>query len=464
MGQIVNQVPAEHRPARPRPVLPVGAGQGPDDRFPTASEFSAKLRALRHDLALAVAPVVPAVPTTASPPNLAPPPLPPHPRPNRHRLWLIAGVPLLAVLGLVSVLVATRDEGQQPDGGQEGVADESAGSDEVAGPEETAGSDELAAPDQVDESPTSTTAEAALVLTAPRSYGGHGQTVTDILALSDGRMASGSLDNSVQIWDPNDVDAEPDVIYQGHTDGVLAMVELADGRIASAGQDNTVHVWDPDDPEGATTFTGHDDDVHAVIELPDGRIAPPAAVGGIVLIWDPDDLGAEHVSYTEHTGSVLTWPRCPTARSPRPVGDGWAPDLGPGTAGGHHRELHRTVRPIRAIEPLTDAASRWRPSRPSWSSGIPTPPTDADVRFTGHTEVVLAVTQLADGRVASVGRLGDLLIWDPANPDAEPLQLLGGQSLGFNALAELADRRLAFAGSSFDVEIWDAAVVSPPGS
>jgi len=68
---------------------------------------------------------------------------------------------------------------------------------------------------------------------------------------------------------------------------------------------------------------------------------------------------------------------------------------------------------------------------------------------------VLAV--LPDGRLASAGRDGRVLVWDPADPAAGPAELAGRHDGGVYAMAVLPDGRLASGGRDGRVLVADPA-------
>ena len=76
--------------------------------------------------------------------------------------------------------------------------------------------------------------------------GGHANWVYSLAALSDGRLVSGSRDNTVKVWS---VPAAAGTLalcsatLEGHTNTVLALARLPDGRVASGSLDGTVRVW-----------------------------------------------------------------------------------------------------------------------------------------------------------------------------------------------------------------------------
>jgi len=75
------------------------------------------------------------------------------------------------------------------------------------------------------------------------TYRGHSGIVYAVAWSPDGkRIASGSADATVQVWDA--ADGSNMYIFQGHSDRVFAVAWSPDGkRIASGSADATVQVW-----------------------------------------------------------------------------------------------------------------------------------------------------------------------------------------------------------------------------
>ena len=71
---------------------------------------------------------------------------------------------------------------------------------------------------------------------------GHTDWVQALCLLPDGRLASGSKDNTIRLWDV--ATGAETARLEGHTNGVQALCLLPDGRLASGSWDNTIRLWD----------------------------------------------------------------------------------------------------------------------------------------------------------------------------------------------------------------------------
>jgi WD40 repeat protein len=89
--------------------------------------------------------------------------------------------------------------------------------------------------------------------------------------LPDGRLASGSHDNSIRLWDPT-TGAEA-ARLERHSGLVAALCVLPDRRHASGSYDSTIRLWDPTAGAEAARLEGHSGPVAALCVLPDGRLS-----------------------------------------------------------------------------------------------------------------------------------------------------------------------------------------------
>ena len=59
----------------------------------------------------------------------------------------------------------------------------------------------------------------------------------------------------------------------GHTDSVRALTVLPDGSLVSGSVDNSIKIWDVTNGQTIKTLTGYTGDVYALSVLPDGSLA-----------------------------------------------------------------------------------------------------------------------------------------------------------------------------------------------
>ncbi|CCA75243.2 hypothetical protein PIIN_09227, partial [Serendipita indica DSM 11827] len=106
----------------------------------------------------------------------------------------------------------------------------------------------------------------------PRAFGGHESPVSAIAFSLDGsKMASGSFDNTVRLWDTETGQplGEP---LRGHEGSVTAIAFSSDGsRIVSGSDDRTIRVWDANGGQSlGEPLQGHEGLVRAVAFSLDG--------------------------------------------------------------------------------------------------------------------------------------------------------------------------------------------------
>jgi WD40 repeat protein len=77
---------------------------------------------------------------------------------------------------------------------------------------------------------------------------GHSSWVICLQALPDGRIISGSRDNTIRIWSRESSGTWSSEVLEGHSDYDYfnCLQALPDGRIISGSGDNTIRIWDGD--------------------------------------------------------------------------------------------------------------------------------------------------------------------------------------------------------------------------
>jgi WD40 repeat protein len=142
------------------------------------------------------------------------------------------------------------------------------------------------------------------------TYHGHTGRVTTVAWSPNGKqIASGSLDQTVQVWGTNPGDHFLPLIYHGHTAGVQAVAWSPDStRVVSGSIDKTVQVWDAITGEHIAIYHGHADIVNTVAWSPDGKYIATGSADSTVRLWDAA-TGKQTYVYHGHRASVnsIAW-------------------------------------------------------------------------------------------------------------------------------------------------------------
>ena len=112
---------------------------------------------------------------------------------------------------------------------------------------------------------------------------GHTNTVKSILALPNNRLASGSDDKTIIIW--NLESGDPIHKLEGHVNCVMALILMNGGlKLASASRDKTIKYWDIESGMPTKTLQGHEDWVTSLALFEDGRLVSSSKDKSII-IW-----------------------------------------------------------------------------------------------------------------------------------------------------------------------------------
>lgn len=106
---------------------------------------------------------------------------------------------------------------------------------------------------------------------------GHDAAVWAVIALSNGKYATGSADKTIFVWNAK---GEKLVVLKGHTDCVRGLVGLPDGSLLSASNDATIRHWS-DTYDCLREFHGHSNYVYTIALNP--------ALGADVFVTGSED-------------------------------------------------------------------------------------------------------------------------------------------------------------------------------
>ena len=66
-----------------------------------------------------------------------------------------------------------------------------------------------------------------------------------MIDLRNGKLATGSDDRTMRIWDLEKYDGEEGFfrVLEGHDDTVCSVIELRNGKLATGSEDTTIRIW-----------------------------------------------------------------------------------------------------------------------------------------------------------------------------------------------------------------------------
>ncbi|PHH51181.1 Vegetative incompatibility protein HET-E-1 [Ceratocystis fimbriata CBS 114723] len=136
---------------------------------------------------------------------------------------------------------------------------------------------------------------------------GHNKPVTSVMLSNDGqRLASGSEDHTVKIWDA--VSGMCLHTLESHDDRVTSIVFSNDGqRLASGSDDKTVKIWDATSGACQYTLEGHSGRVTSVVFSNDDQQLASGSWDKTVKIWDATSGSCLHTleSHDDRVTSIV---------------------------------------------------------------------------------------------------------------------------------------------------------------
>ena len=295
---------------------------------------------------------------------------------------------------------------------------------------------------------------------------GHGTGFDALVALPDGRVAAGSRDCTIRLWDAT-TGAET-ACLEGHTEDVTALAVLGDDLLASGSGDGTIRVWDLEPTQTNARIQGHDGPIQSLVCLPNGLLFSKGSGNDQTnRLWN-----VETATEIARTGRVFT-------RGASVAGN---PDFGVWASpngrvfcspewntqllnlsiclGSICLATHDTPRAVLAdgrVAVFGLDSSVWDNNPHGGREDVheillmDTTTGAETARLDGHEATICAL--LVDGRLASGSKDKTIRLWDvERTPETGRLEGHGGP---VNALAVLPDGRLVSASGDNTVRLWD---------
>ena len=276
---------------------------------------------------------------------------------------------------------------------------------------------------------------------------GHVSSITCITILPDGRIVSGSFDNSLRVWDPDSGRCLH--VLQGHSQWIRCLAVLPDGRIVSGSEDHSLRVWDPDSEKCLHVLQGHSQRISCLAVLPDARIVSGSGDHSL-RVWDPDSEKCLHV-LDGHSSPITCLAVLPDGRIVSGSEDHslrvWDPDSSTClyVLQGHSWNINcLAVLPDGRIVSgsYDNSLLLWDPNSEKCLHVLQ-----------GHSRNISCLAVLPGGRIVSGSEDHSLRVWDPISEKC--LHVLDGHSSPISCLAVLPDGRIVSGSYDNSLRVWD---------
>ena len=290
------------------------------------------------------------------------------------------------------------------------------------------------------------------------------------------RLASGSVDKTVRLWDLTSEDKW--ITLQKHTGWINALTFSPDGKmIASGSTDKTVQLWNTATGESLATFTGHINGITALAFSPDGSTLASASTDGTIRFWRTGtgtSLDDRITGHTQTMSAVTFFQDSSTLASVAFNGIITFWDVKTSQKSTVQATGHRDMFPTLAFSSDgTKLVSVGAEGTTVFGAGISTWRPDHLIRLTdvktGRELATLrhgSTTKLAfspDGKMVALSGLGEIRLWNTETGDEHVIPLADLRAGIHNipkvlALAFSSDGRWLVSGTrDGEIQMWDVA-------
>ena len=268
-----------------------------------------------------------------------------------------------------------------------------------------------------------------------------------LLALPDGKLASGSENGNVTLWD-----AKSGTKLQtrvGHTKRYTAMVILPGNKFASASRDCTICVWGVNSAEKLLTLVGHSELVSRLCAVPNGTLAS-SSWDDTVKVWDINNGECLRTfPLPAFTYNLISLPDCTLVCDLLTTASGW---VRIGDAGKEPLTTDTMVGAPGSLIPFPDGLLVNKTA----NNNLRVWCTRQDVcvhTLVGHQRNIICMTALFGGRLASGSSDKTIRVWDVRRGHC--MHILKGHSGAVTIVLGLQDGSLASASEDSRVRVWD---------
>ncbi len=288
-------------------------------------------------------------------------------------------------------------------------------------------------------------------------YQGHTNQVVTIgwSSKDEHRIASGSEDTTVQVWDPF---RGSTILTHHHAKQVYTLAWSSNGQaIVSGGEDGVLQVWDSTSNSNITTYSGHSAPVFGVAWSPDGQRIVSGSADKTAQVWN-GSTGSALFTYRNHTKTVWAVAWSPNGQSIASTSlDGTIQIWDANTGNGIFTYRDPSGFPVRTVA--------WSPDGQYIASGGDSSTVqvwnaangNVIYTYTHHTNHIEDTKWSPDGRrIASASADSSVQVWD-AMTGQNAFTYSGHSNLVWAIAWSPDGKRIASASKDFTVRVWQAS-------